>query len=97
MCIRGNSVFKNLEYKVFQIFLILILFSLASNLAAAEAPAEQWIRSFGGDGEDSFWCVQQTSDCGYVVAGITSSYGKGTEGYPDAWLIKVDQKGNLQW
>jgi hypothetical protein len=63
----------------------------------AAAPAEQWNRSFGGDAEDSSWCVRQTSDGGYVVAGSTASYGKGTEGYPDAWLIKVDNKGNMQW
>ncbi|MDY9925444.1 hypothetical protein [Methanosarcina sp.] len=88
---------KNLEYRIFQIFLVLILFSQLLNVTSAEAPAEQWNKSFGGDLEDSSWCVQQISDGGYVVAGITSSYGKGTEGYPDAWFIKVDQKGNLQW
>ncbi|MCC4770689.1 hypothetical protein FXV91_11005 [Methanosarcina sp. DH2] len=88
---------KNLEYRIFQIFLVLILFSQLLNVTSAEAPAEQWNRSFGGDLEDSSWCVQQTSDGGYVVAGITASYGKGTESYPDAWLIKVDEKGNLQW
>ncbi|KKG14682.1 hypothetical protein EO98_17395 [Methanosarcina sp. 2.H.T.1A.6] len=82
---------------MFQIFLVLILFLQASNAAASEAPAEQWNRSFGGDDEDSSWCVEQTSDGGYIVAGITYSYGKGTKGYPDAWLIKVDNKGNLQW
>lgn len=89
-------MFKNLEHRMFQLFLVLILFSLASGVViAAEAPAEQWNSSFGGEAEDSFWCVQQASDGGYVVAGITSSYGRGAEGYPDAWLIKVDQRGNL--
>ncbi|MEN6292083.1 MAG: hypothetical protein ABFD07_08760, partial [Methanobacterium sp.] len=88
---------KNVEHRIFQIFLVLILFLQASNVAAAEAPEEQWNRSFGGNGEDSASCVQQTSDSGYLVAGTTASYGKGTEGYPDAWLIKVDKSGNIQW
>lgn len=88
---------KNAGYRMFRILLILILFSQFSNVAVAAAPAEQWNRSFGGDGEDSSWCVRQTSDDGYIVAGISSSYGKGTKGYPDAWLIKVDEKGNPQW
>ncbi len=88
---------KNTEYRIFQIFLVLILFSQVSSVAAVEAPAEQWNRSFGGDGEDNFWCVQQTSDSGYVIAGATVPYGKEMEGYHDAWLIKADNIGNIQW
>jgi hypothetical protein len=46
--------------KVLQIFLFfcIILFFHVLNVAAAEAPVEQWNRSFGGNGEDSSWCVQ---------------------------------------
>lgn len=88
---------KNVEYRIFQIFLVLTLFSQSVNVVAAEAPAEQWNRSFGGNSDDSAWCIQQTSDGGYIVAGTTASYGKGAEGYPDAWLIKVDKSGNMQW
>lgn len=68
-----------------------------SNVVATAAPAEQWNRSFGGDGEDISRYVQQTSDGGYVIAGTTIPYGKGMEGYHDAWLIKVDKNGNMQW
>nr|WP_255678998.1 hypothetical protein [Methanosarcina sp. DH1] len=73
------------------------MFLQVSNVAAVEEPLEQWNRSFGGNGDDSAWCIQQTSDGGYIVAGTTASYGKDTEGYPDAWLIKVDKSGNMQW
>ncbi|PAV11078.1 hypothetical protein ASJ81_11400 [Methanosarcina spelaei] len=93
----GDTTVKNIESRNFQIFLFLVLFLQVSNVAAVEEPAEQWNRSFGGNGEDSAWCIQQTSDGGYIVAGSTASYGKGTEGYPDAWLIKVDKSGNMQW
>ncbi|HII01937.1 TPA: hypothetical protein HA351_09930 [Methanosarcinaceae archaeon] len=85
------------KLKMSLLFLVLILLIQSLNVAAAAAPAEQWNRSFGGGSEDNFRCVEQTSDGGYVVAGSTYSYGKGTKGYPDAWLIKVDNKGDLQW
>ncbi|WP_440955576.1 hypothetical protein ACSAZK_00980 [Methanosarcina sp. Mfa9] len=88
---------KNTEYKMSLLFLVLVLLIQPLNVAAAAAPAEQWNRSFGGGSEDNFRCVEQTSDGGYIAAGSTYSYGKGTKGYPDAWLIKVDNKGNMQW
>ncbi|MCX6675596.1 MAG: immunoglobulin domain-containing protein, partial [Methanothrix sp.] len=53
-----------------------------------------WERSFGGPLDDEGDVVRQTGDGGYIIAGITSSYGAG--GY-DAWLIKTDQKGNKIW
>ena len=85
------------KLKMSLLFLVLILLIQSLNVAAAAAPAEQWNRSFGGGSEDNFRCVEQTSDGGYIAAGSTYSYGKGTKGYPDAWLIKVDNKGDLQW
>ncbi len=93
----GDKMIKKNKYKMFQVFLVSILFLYLSTLAAASAPAEQWNRSFGGDGKDISRCVQQTSDGGYIVAGTTIPYGKELEGYHDAWLIKVDKNGNIQW
>ncbi len=43
------------------------------------------------DGANS---IQQTSDGGYIVAGATESFGAGEK---DAWVIKLDAKGNVQW
>ena len=85
------------KLKMSLLFLFLILLIQSLNVATAAAPGEQWNSSFGGDDEDSSWWVEQTSDGGYIVAGITDSYGKGAKGYPDAWLIKVDNTGNMQW
>ncbi|UCE37751.1 MAG: Ig-like domain-containing protein [Thermoplasmata archaeon] len=55
---------------------------------------EEWNMTFGGNGLD--WCTSfhQTSDGGYIIAGMTESYG-GTEG--DAWLIKTTSSGNELW
>ncbi|MCX6641594.1 MAG: T9SS type A sorting domain-containing protein [bacterium] len=53
-----------------------------------------WTHTFGGNGDDDSYSVQQTSDGGYVIAGLTGSYGAG--GY-NVYLIKTDDVGNLAW
>ena len=81
------------SYRVFLIFCIYILFLQVSNVASAEAPAEQWNRSFGGDDKDNSRCVEQTSDGGYIVTGTKDSYGKGSDGQSDARVVKLAGEG----
>jgi predicted secreted protein len=50
-----------------------------------------WDKIFGGSGDDAAFCVRQTPDNGYIMAGYTSSYGAG--GY-DVWIIKTDANGD---
>ncbi len=54
----------------------------------------QWSKAFGGAGFDTAYSVQGTSDSGYIILGITDSSGNG---WLDAYLIKVDSDGNMQW
>jgi hypothetical protein len=54
----------------------------------------QWAKTYGGTYEDIAFSVQQTSDGGYIVAGRTGSFGAGTV---DAFLVKTDANGNIQW
>jgi hypothetical protein len=53
-----------------------------------------WTRTFGGRGDDYGESVQQTSDSGYVIAGITASFGAGGA---DVYLIRTDADGETLW
>jgi hypothetical protein len=53
-----------------------------------------WDKTFGGESEDRGQSVEQTSDGGYVIGGITNSYGAGEY---DVWVIKTDANGNKIW
>jgi hypothetical protein len=55
---------------------------------------QQWIKTFGGSDTDIAESVRQTSDSGYIISGMTKSYGAGGL---DAYVIKTDEKGNQQW
>ena len=54
---------------------------------------EQWNKTFGGKLDDRAYSVKQTTDAGYVLAGIKICEA----GNYDAWLIKTDGSGNEQW
>ena len=55
---------------------------------------EQWNKLFGGYNHDYAYSVQQTSDGGYILGGVTNNYGAS---YGEAWLIKANSSGNEQW
>ncbi len=49
-----------------------------------------WSSTFGGDGDDRGYSIQQTADGGFVIAGGTGSIGDELE---DAYLIKTNLDG----
>lgn len=53
-----------------------------------------WTKIFGGSGEERFSDVQQTADEGYIMTGLTQTYGAGLS---DLWLIKTDALGDTLW
>jgi len=53
-----------------------------------------WTRTYGGSGQDVSYCVQQTSDGGYIISGAIELVW--TDNY-DVWLIKTDASGDDLW
>ncbi len=59
-----------------------------------------WQSTYGGNGDDKPNKFSQTSDGGFIMTGISlSSSGQvtGNNGEYDAWIIKIDQDGILDW
>ncbi|MCE3077209.1 T9SS type A sorting domain-containing protein [Chryseobacterium gwangjuense] len=61
-----------------------------------------WEKSYGGSGGDDASSIFQTLDGGYIVAGQSYSTDGDITGHHgtlnhDAWIIKIDAAGNLQW
>src|SRR5580765_1352179 len=59
-----------------------------------------WQKSFGGNGDDVAFSIQQTTDDGYIVAGVSPSNDgdvSGNLGDNDYWIVKLDPAGNLAW
>ncbi len=56
------------------------------------AGVQQWLRTYGGTGDDKAWSVRQTSDDGFLLGGDTSSFGSGQK---DLLLLKTDPDGRI--
>jgi hypothetical protein len=78
--ITGTSIVENNTYDVF-----LIKTDLNGN--------EEWGQTFGGSNYDKGYSVKQTTDGGYIIVGMTESFGEAT----DLYMIKTDSNGNQEW
>lgn len=72
----------------------------------------QWQKSLGGSADEVAYSVQQTADGGYILAGSTQSkndgdvtgnhlyWNSGEWAYlasKDAWIVKLNSAGTLEW
>jgi len=53
-----------------------------------------WQYRYGGNGIDKAYCIRQTSDGGYIVAGETNSFGAAGI---DVWVLKLKSDGDIEW
>ena len=74
------------------------------DLITAEVPVlfknTVWQKWYGGSGHDRPGSIQPTADGGYLVTGTTESteckVNDSTDDQ-DAWIIKLDNKGEMEW
>lgn len=52
----------------------------------------EWQKKYNGSGYDAARSIQQTSDGGYIAAGVTDSIGEGSQ---DIWVLKLDENGSI--
>ncbi len=60
----------------------------------------QWQKCYGGSNADQAYSIEQTTDGGYIIAGLTESNDgdvTGHSGFYDFWVVKTDQSGTMQW
>ena len=99
--------FKLLIYVLLLAVLLSCIFILPPVLAVSDSPIKdlevppfdmspelEWSRTFGGSVSDYGRSVRQTSDGGFIIAGLTLSYGVGEE---DVYLVKTDSSGYKAW
>jgi hypothetical protein len=53
-----------------------------------------WNKTYGGPGTEQANDMIQTNDGGYALIGPTTSFAIGGQ---DAWMVKTDANGNMQW
>lgn len=59
-----------------------------------------WQKTLGGSNTDNPSSIQQTSDGGYIICGVSDSNDGdviGNNGDEDYWIVKLDALGNLDW
>ncbi|HZV12790.1 MAG TPA: choice-of-anchor D domain-containing protein, partial [Candidatus Kapabacteria bacterium] len=65
-----------------------------------EEGVEQWQVAYGGSGMDIARAIEPTRDSGFIVAGYSNSTDgdvTGNHGGTDAWIVKLDSLGTMQW
>ncbi|MCP2025425.1 hypothetical protein L1276_000565 [Flavobacterium sp. HSC-32F16] len=62
----------------------------------------EWQKTYGGKYADLLRSMEQTTDNGYILAGYSNSPISGdkadaNKGVGDYWILKIDDKGEIQW
>ncbi len=62
----------------------------------------EWQKTIGGSSQEKIQSIQQTRDGSYIIGGSSSSDISGEKttnsfGNLDYWLLKIDNKGKIQW
>jgi len=64
--------------------------------------AEEWQKTYGGNGQDDLVSITPTKDGGYIIGGSSASdksddKTENSNGNTDYWILKIDRTGKLEW
>ncbi|MGA2298594.1 MAG: choice-of-anchor D domain-containing protein, partial [FCB group bacterium] len=69
--------------------------------STSDIPDIEWKKCYGGYNEDIAYSIQETNDGGYIIAGSTESNQDpnvtGFHNYIDAWIVKINSIGTIEW
>jgi len=51
-----------------------------------------WQKTYGGTSDEESYDIRQLSNGGYILVGLTHSFGTGNS---DVWVLKIDKSGNI--
>ncbi len=75
--------------------------ALDSNSRSSFLGELEFVKSYGGTGEDTAQAIITTNDGGYAVLGFSNSTDGDLNGKTiavnDYWLLKLDTDGNIEW
>ncbi len=61
----------------------------------------EWQKTLGGSDGDIPYCISQTADSGYILAGRTESdngdINRQIRGTADFWIVKINSRGTIEW
>ena len=97
-----------MKKKIFLLLVVIILFNFSVSIQTVNAVktksfdnikinsncGTEWNTLYGGKHDEWPYGIEQTYDGGYIVTGITFSYGP-VQGA--VWLLKTDEYGNEEW
>jgi hypothetical protein len=80
---------------------IILSFIFLLSFSASNAQLKiEWQKCYGGSGWDAAYSVVKTQDNGFLLSGYSDSNDgdvSGNHGGGDAWVVKTDSLGNIQW
>ncbi|MBK6996275.1 MAG: T9SS type A sorting domain-containing protein [Lewinellaceae bacterium] len=80
--------------------IVLFLFHSSLIVPLSAQPTIQWQKTLGGSTFEEIYSIQQTTDGGFVMVGVTLSNNgdvSGNHGGFDFWVVKMTVAGDIQW
>jgi len=85
------------------LFCLVAFYSIVCTASAQTVPPMQWEKSLGGSNDDEAYAIEQTTDGGFIVAGLSFSDNDEVTGHrsdslsSDYWIVKLDANGRIEW